>query len=369
MISFLFQMLQTILRKVSTFDLLRCRRVNRLWNDISTQTVHQRSDISIRFAFTDEVFLQQIEYRRCDELLVDKCGTYIKYGSKTLSDLVMCLEDSENFPIGSFRFDKISEFTNEDVRTFLGIWGTKILKLEIVWDCDSSKDNFEILRKFMFEKVPNLRTLKIIAPSTIIHHFADEDPTLQLPKLEVLAVDGLQGEFFGGEFRGGEFRGLIECLLMAASNLKRFVGPYTYHVTKNDLTMLKLSEKIHCIENIRIRITEDFIAFWNKSMNNVDLRLKSLKLSFEGLALPIHYDIQLAATRIVDQLLSSSEDCIQTLEIGPLEWLTGVVIPKLENLETLRLCLREDAMWGSTYMFPPSLDLAETFPNVKELGM
>lgn len=44
-----FQMLEAILQNATTADLLRCRQINRHWNEISSRIMRQRADIERGF--------------------------------------------------------------------------------------------------------------------------------------------------------------------------------------------------------------------------------------------------------------------------------------------------------------------------------
>lgn len=65
---------------------------------------------------------------------------------------------------------------------------------------------------------------------------------------------------------------------------------------------------------------------------------------------------------LINELLQSNKDVLPTLSIQPAALLTGLVIPRLENLQTLSLHL--DIHNSITDLSR----LADTFPNVEMLG-
>lgn len=362
-------MLQAILRQLSTSDLIKCRQVNGKFNEIASQTLRQRDDINLHFSGQDQdrKYMQKMN---CDELLVNICKAYSAYSSKSLADLVSCLKKSNQFPVTSFRFDEFyySKFGIEDMRSFLSIWGTNILSLNI--DLNDQESSNGLLRDVLIDKVPNLKKLEIRFswnkfPSSI-ELFAESNE-FELPKLQVLVVHK--------NYR--QFRGIIGNILKAACNLNDFVcvveDKYQFQstcvkdgITPEDLIMLESYNKLHCLKKLRIDLSEELITFWQKSTKTGDVKLDSLALSLE-LSVLKNEKLKSAATAIINRLLQSSKDTMETLAIEPLGSLPQILIPKMCKLKKLDL-------WGSrrrettmNVMFPPLFEMADNFPCLKEL--
>lgn len=364
-------MLEAVLRKISSSDLLKCRPINRTFNEIASRIMRQRADISIRFSYDDGMFMQKIQHRDCEELLVNCCASYSKFSSKSLSELVACLKQSKHFPITSFILDHLDKFDHEDMKSFLTIWGQNILALNIT--LNDPINDVAILRYLLGVKAANLKIFEIHfqylsfkAPSSI-ELFVDGN-NFQLPKLQVLRV--------ARSYR--LYRGIIANILKAAINLSSFFysneqgygQPSSYEkVDRNDLEMLASLNKLHCLKDLKICLSEDLIAFW--TTKRIDLKLKSLALSFESSIWENDQTDQVksSAAAILNQWLHSSKDTIQTLIVEPLGSLPGLNIPKLEKLQKLHLCGVYKRI-GPIFikMFPPLFEIADNFPNLKELG-
>lgn len=304
-----------------------------------------------------------------EELLVNSFDPYYKYSSKSLADLVAFLKKVKHFPTTSFRFDDLANFKNKDMISFLTMWGKNILTLRICLN-DPAGNSVGIMSELLLDKVPNLKKLEIqfcpnvlkfrdMAPSSI-QLFADSNE-LQLSKLEVLTVNS----------RYRKFRGIVENILQAAGNLKNFDGNLTQKsvlperlgesIAAEDLIMLKSLNKLHCLTNLKIHMSDDLIADWEKSVNSMDLKVQTLALSFDR-AVRHNEQLKSGATAIINQLLHSSKTVIRNLTIKPLGLLPGLNVPKLEGLRKLD-------MWKfSQLTFPVSLEMADRFPNLVELG-
>lgn len=360
-------MLEALFQKVSTSDLLQCRQINRKFKEIASRVMRKRGDIKLHFAYSDHEFKHKIKHRNC-ELLVNICHPYSNFSFKSLTDLAVCLKESKDFPITSFRFDDLDKFGNEDLRSFLSIWGTNVLALNIT--LNDPVNNVGILRDLLDEKVPSLKTLTINFkweqfPSPI-ELFADSNE-FQLPKLQVLCVNS----------KYGKFRGIIANILKAACNLNKlfcFVEK-SYQledkcvensITTDDLAMLQSFNKLHCLKNMRIDLSEDLIAFCIKANEKIDLKLDSLAVSLEP-SIWKNNQLKSSATAILNQLFHSSKDTIQTLRINPLGSL-GLNIPKFKNLQKLDLFGFSKNESKIIDMFPPLFEMAENFPNLKDLG-
>ncbi|KAG4068268.1 hypothetical protein HA402_007788 [Bradysia odoriphaga] len=99
----------------------------------------------------------------------------------------------------------------------------------------------------------------------------------------------------------------------------------------------------------------------------MDLPLKSFELSITW----IWDDQQLSAraTKIINKIFESSKNSLLKLVIPPLGLLSGLVIPEFENVRILYLShdeSYEDYNSGPA-MFPPLFEMAEHFPNLREL--
>lgn len=362
-ILFRFQMLEAVFQNLSTSDLLNCRQVNREWNLTSLRIMRQRADIELRFGFHQGKFMRSVQYRFYEELLVNSYDPMYQYSSKSLADLVAFLKKSKHFPITRFRFDDLANFESKDMIGLLSTWGKNILSLKVCLN-DPIKNTVGILSELLLDKVPNLKELEIQfrgkVPSSI-QLFADANK-FQLPKLEVLTVNS--------HYR--KFRGIVENILQAASNLKNFDGNLKQEkdvpgiigkdsIAAEDLVMLKSLNKLHCLNKLNIHMSEDLIADWGKSLSSMDLKLQSLALSFDQAVWP-NEQLKSGATAIINQLLDSSKTVIRTLTIEPLRLLPELNVPKLEKLRKL------DMLKVSQLTFPVSLEMAEKFPNLKELG-
>lgn len=68
-------------------------------------------------------------------------------------------------------------------------------------------------------------------------------------------------------------------------------------------------------------------------------------------------------------MLDSSKNSMVELKIPPLGLLSGLVIPKFENLRKLSLLHDESYEdYPGPSMFPPLFEMADHFPNVQELS-
>lgn len=323
--------------------------------------MRQRADIEVRFAFKDQEFMHIIQHRCCKEMLIDGCSEVCITGSKSLTDLVECLAKSTDFPFTNFRFDNLRNFWNNDMRSFLAIWGSNIVTLNVDTDYQQKDVGLGLWRKLLFDRVPNLNKLEIefygqgvwSVPNSI--QSCADLCEFQLPQLEVFCV-----------YCDIEDSGIVENILRAATNLKSFSNGYADVPT---LEMLLKLNKLHCLKQLEIEVTEELIGYWAKSPQNMDLKVKNLNLSFESKILE-NQQLKSNATSIVNQIFRSSKDVMHTLSIPKLGALAGLVIPKLETLQELHLEYDQeyDQDDQSGPIFPPLFDSAGTFPNVKELG-
>lgn len=293
------------------------------------------------------------------------CSTYSRSTSKSLTELVECLKESEHFPITRFQLDDLHNFNSNDMMSFLEIWGGNILGLNTTVGNDGQTNCVGMLRDLLVEKVPNLNTLSIhfdwMGSTSSIDLFANS-----LPKLQSLTVN--KG------YRG--FRAIVANILNAACNLNEFnyvaedknQGQYTCvqeSFTAEDLALLDSCNKLHCLKNLRIDLSEEIIAYCGKSPKIGDVKLESLALSLQS-SIRTYEELKSSATAIVNQLFRSSENVMQMLAMESLGSLPGIVVPKMEKLHRLDL-------WGcrrstKNAAFPPLFEMAENFPNLKELG-
>lgn len=251
-------MLQAILQHVATSDILNCRRVSHQWNGVSSEIVRNRADINLHFAYHNGRFLQKLRNRHCVELLDDIQQPSFRYGTKSLTDLVDCLEESSNFPYSNFWFSCLSKCRSSDMAQFITIWGGNIRTLKV--NVDDPESNIGTLKDLIFEKTPNLKHLEIeflgdsrrSRPCSV--RLFDDSDKLQLPKLEALRVNDCYRKY----------RKIIEDILKAASNLNNFVlSSEKYEgVIAEDLEMLQSFGKLHCLKNLQMKISQDLIAYW-----------------------------------------------------------------------------------------------------------
>lgn len=385
-----FQMLEAILQNVTTLDLLKCRQMNRKWSEISLRIMRQRTDMELRFCFDDDEgeFLRHFPMYKNYELIANIADNdHSGLSCMSLSEFASFLQNGNNFPYTSFRFDHFESFANEEMKSFLSIWGTNILALNI--RLEDPTNDIEILRDLLFRKVPNLRKLEAqFCRNESQYTFWKKNPSsvqlfvnakeLQLPMLEVLCVNS----------RYRKFRGIIENILVAACNLKNFEltdrnpirirqVPFYYEkvvkvnpqerITTDDLTMLQSLNKLHCVQSLRLYVSESLIDSWEKSANSMCLKLQSLDLSFQPSIL-LSNQLKARATEIINRLLQSSMAVIQILAIEPLGFLPGLFIPQLKQLYKLDLWPFLQSESSTCAMFPPPFVMADIFPNLRELG-
>lgn len=329
----LFQMIEAILKHLTTGDLLRSRQVNRKWSELSSQILKHRDDMELTFDF--------------------KRGQFVNSKSNSLKQLVQCFRKSTLF-FTHFNFGDLMYFGYEDIKQFFAIEGKLIRSLEITMT--DSQNDVETLRKLLLAQVPNLKKLKIDFKFRSLNQGSSSTAQLfdsnkfQLPKLEVLVVVD----------RCRVYRTITGDILTAACNLKRL--DVTDNVTVEDLIFLQSLSKLHCLKTFKVCLSENLIGYWPNSSKTMNLKLESLHLSFGNIWENKH--LKLGATAIINQLLASSKDVIGTLSMEPIGLLPGVVFPKLDKLYKL------DIHPGLTdcEIFPPLLDMADIFPNLKELG-
>lgn len=266
-------MLEAILQRVPSMDLLNCRQVNHQWNEIASGIHRRRADITLNFRFIGGQFIQPVAIR--DDVTEMGEKTF-KWTTKTLTDLVALLKNSEHFPFTSFAFCSLKNFENEDMRNFLSVWGENILALNV--SLTGPKRNVEILRDLILARIPNLKKLEIQYMRTDFNFwynfpiyselFADK---VQLPKLEVLIVNS----------QYMKSRGFLQDLLTAACNLKKFsfndsIEDGTLNqlrcvqktITTEEMAWLQSLNKLQCLSNLQICFTEDFINYWPSSYNH-----------------------------------------------------------------------------------------------------
>ncbi|XP_037027819.1 uncharacterized protein LOC119068331 [Bradysia coprophila] len=382
------EMIQAILEKLPTLELFKCRLMNHQWNKIASKIIRQqRTDVELEFRFNKGNFVQTIKCRRCEVLLVNLCKTAYRYGTKNLTNLLACI--SEDFPYANFRFDDLEEFANEDMQKFLSVWGKNIRVLNV--NMRDSPISVSHLRELLFHKVTNLKKLELTfckddnvythmkkTPSSF--QIVDGSGESKLPHLDVLCVN----------IRFNKFHSIVANILSAASNLKVFEilkestsNPYfgadcvhedrivtvDESVSPDDLAMLQLHNKLHCVKKLELFVSEGLIAYWETSVHTMDdLKLESLAFALSP-TIWENEQMKRRATSVINQLLRSSKDSLVTLSIEPVGSLPDLVIPKLEKLMNLDLCgftQREDV---NASMFPSSFEMADMFPNVKELDM
>lgn len=363
--------------RVTTPDILKCRQVNRKFNEIASRIMRRRADVQLYFsARNDGCFMRKTKCSYCcnQDLLVNVCHGLCKphwrfSETESLKKLIACLKKAKHFPITSFRFDDLDKFGNEDMKSFLTIWGASILALTI--PINDKKETVEVLRDlFIKTTLPNLKKLEIKFdwqkdPSTV-ELFVDTNE-VRLPKLQVFCVD----------IHCRTYPGIIAPILKAAYNLEHFcVSPNERYapfdecvrdsIQTNDLDVVQTLNKFHCLKNLQVDLSTELVDYF--ASNNIDLKLESLALSLKS---PIGLSDQLksSAATILNRWFHSSKDALQTLKIKPLGSLGSYLnIPKFDNLQKLHLFV--SVWYGSKVeaIFPPLFDMANHFPNLKELS-
>lgn len=353
---------EKIFNNVLTLTLLKCRHVNRQWNEIACRIIRDR-DIKIHFGLSNGKYAQTVIHRRCIQCSTNLCKPIPMSAAKSLTDLVAYLKDVPQFPFTGFRFDSMSLPLLKGLSDFLDIWGGNIRFLNVT--VSDSSEGVATLLKLLFEKVPNLKGFSlhhelVLFPvinqssvSSSAPHLANMNQ-FQLAKLESLHVYDPH-EVYGD---------IVEELLTSSLNLKSF-SIIERPLLPVHLEMMYKSKKLHCLKDIKIYITEDLITYWKKSRDRFQLPLRSLILLVECI---VHLDHQLnsSACEIINQLLHSSRNTMNRLVIGPLGPLKGLVFPRLEALRQLRL--HQDLCQKDHKMLPALFDWAGKFPNLKELG-
>lgn len=338
-------MLDEIFKSLTKSDLLNCRLVNRRCNEVSSRVMRARDDISLHFEFTKGKFVQRIHHQHCEQL----SDSISKLGSKSLADLVSCMKDPARFPITSFRLDGLSNL--EDIRNFLTIFGKEMRSLRVSLNC--LKLNSEMLRKLIFEELPNLKVLGIgfweSFNSKSSRPLAASINMLQLPQLEVLYVDYLSEAYTE----------IMEAILMSSSNLKSIW--IRGIVTEKDLQILHKTNRLHCVQSGYF-IGMETIANWSKYGQ---LQLQSLNLRFFVWG---NHQPRIGDMETINQLFQSIKGSLLSLTTEPIGSLTEYKLPKFEKLQ--KLCLRPDfgEQRQPSPSFLPPFNWADTFPNLKELG-
>lgn len=321
--------------------------VNRQWNQISSRIIRER-DFILKFAFVDGKYIWSAKRRHCTQCSINLCKSVpTSSNAKNLNDLVDHLKDSPHLPFTSFRFDLGTDVKSfMDLRKFLDIWGSNILSLKL---------NLPILGTalpLLLTQVPNLKKLTLLLPA-----FQSSQPPLladlQFPKLESLRVDNTVTN-----------HKILENIFIGSPNLKTF-SIYKRALLPTDFDMLHKLGKLHCLQDIWVCVTEDLIAYWKKSPDHFAIELRSLVLSFDD-SIYLNHQLNSSASEIINQLFYSSRNTMQTLVIEPLGPLGGLVFPKFERLQQLRL--RQYLSQKDYTMLPLLFDWAGKFPNLKELG-
>lgn len=289
----------------------------------------------------------------------------------SLNDLVGCLEQSQHFPLSSFRFKDLGSNGTADFERFLSIWGKNIYELAVKIDADAG--NVAMLRDLLLHKVPNLKKLGVEfdfffdeIDKTPVHLFAASNK-FELPQLNVLRV----------HCAFEKYSGIVEDLLEATPNLKLFEkclltnGRMIECVTAKELTILRSLDKLHCLKSISLMFKEDLITCLEESPQIMDQQFKMIELPVDWLEQGDH-QLSQRATKLINKIFDSSKNSVQRLEIPPLGWLNGLVLPKFENLRILILNHDEepkDDDDDSVYcMFPSLFDMTENFPNLEQLS-
>lgn len=196
--------------------------------------------------------MQKVRVSNCPELIHDDYDNFTMFGPKSFSALVNCLRPSKNFPCTNFRFDRSSDGLrmSREMSKFIWIFGEYIETIK-----------FSIDNQLILDRFPNLKRLEIDFvfddDSSLIQHSVDSNQ-LQLLKLEVLRVDCMHG------YR--KFRNTVACIVRAAPNLKQFVGTLDgYGMAIEDYVMFESLGKLHCLKDVVIEITEDWIDYWKNN--------------------------------------------------------------------------------------------------------
>lgn len=326
--------------------------------------MRKRDDIQIIFKFYGGGLTQFIQRIPKETLLKDFWPMVNEDRSLTLSDLVKCIELSTDFPFTNFRLKDVVQIA--DIKSFLSIWGENIssiaVKIEIV-------DDVEMLRALL-QSTPNLKKLHIDfgtiysftqKTETAVHLFADSNE-FQLLELNTLRVTG-SCDYFSG---------IIADIVKVASNLKCFEkcsldeNGTSQCIDAKELLVMLQSGKLHCLKDVDLLFKKELIDLMENFPQIMDLQLKSFELSITW----IWDDVQLRAraTKIINKIFDSSKNSLLELKIPPLGLLSGLVIPKFENLRKLLLLHDESYEDDGPSMFPPLFDMAAHFPNLQELS-
>lgn len=291
-----------------------------------------------------------IHYRRCEALLIDSCKSLARTDGKSLTDLVVCLAKALHFPFTSFRFDNLSNFWNSDIRCFLAFWGKNVVSLTVD-NVGVRGMDFGELQKIVFDRVPNLKELGIGKVDYYSRRAVIHPSEFHLPLLEVLRVH----ENYENH--------LIEDLLRAAENLKNFTEDG--HISVSILESLQSLNKLHCLQQAKIFVSKELIDIWENLPSIVNLKLQSLVLTFHP-SIWKNSRLKSSAEAITSQLFHASKDVMQTLSTEALGSFTGLKIQRLRKLQKLHI--EFGSLEDPDTIFPPSLDVTDSFPNLKELG-
>ncbi|XP_037042724.1 uncharacterized protein LOC119079042 [Bradysia coprophila] len=350
------EMVEEVLSNAFTLDLLHCRLVNRQWNEISSRIIQERDDISLCFEYSLGRYVQRFQQRQCKPCSLNIRRSVPALSVKHLTDLVICLNESPLFPFTSYRFDQLTTDLLVSMIDFIRNWGNRVRSLRVSFS--DSRGNVEILLKMLCGRLPNLKKLTFgpssPIPTTISLSF--DSHQLRLPKLEVLCIPNDNFRIYGT---------MVEDILTASSNLKTFLM-IEQAVSPNDMEILYKSEKLHCLKDLKIVVTEELIAYWKESPDRFELQLRSLSLSFNDI-IYLDHELNSSASEIVNRLFHSSRNTLQTLVTQPLGPLIGLVFPKFDRLRQLRL--RQELTQKDYQIFPFSFDWPHKLPNINELDV
>lgn len=312
-------------------------------------------EIPLHFALDGSNYTKHFRHLQCGPCAINLCQSNINPSAfpNRLTDLVACLEESECFPFTSFRFDGMSMMSFDGLMNFFNIWGQSIRALRV--SLSGPKEHVRVLLHLLLEKVPNLKTLIIMHlphVQSLRTLSAALQRQFQLPRLESLAL-------YDPSRICSE---VVEDILTASSKLKIF-HKIAFTELSIDLEMLYKAQKLRCLKDLTLTITEELCNYWKRSQNRFDLQLQSLTLSFDE-TIYQNSNLNSNATEIINQLFHSSKNTLQILDTYPLGPLTGLVFPTFEQVSLLQF--HRNLNHRDYAMFP--LLWPAKFPNVKQLG-
>lgn len=326
-------------------DILRCRLINKTWKCSADEILTNRRSIVLTFGTTEEEGEPKSGYPL--EKLFEFCDLF---GDRAKEFLC------KYFEIRGVSLEELC------VQKFLYNFGASIVRLKLGIKEGTSCSVWDLLRK----SLPNLEELIFTSfPRTwrycsnkCNHRWEGETPFLKLKVVKI--PPGLNGFTYCGE----KVSTVVEDLIRALPSLRNTIRWDRMIVEEESRAPAENIESL----TVEFRSQDAMLVLFElQKYSKMSCRTKELKTWPDTLhCFPQYWK---DAGILLSRTLKSSAESVVTWSTSPLGFLKTLKLPTMKNLTTLNFYLNADESDRFLSVFPNSVDIESSFPQVQTVGI